>query len=433
MKIPAISVNRKEFEESLLPDNFPKITSLSGMPCIYPITFGSIQNSTKLRTLFEYGLPCMYSGVEMIDPKSVSKMLKNRTFYRPASEVLEILSKYKNTISGMEAQAISLIYGRSKVHKNLNIQEILKEVEPVYHKDLYKKQAPIFHEIGEEIKKLPQTYQDEFLKLMRDTNLRLAKEPLYIPFSSAEFKYKLAKIKETIVQTNNIKAKKVMNKLLKESKRLAPHTNAQTIEYQRKTIGMLDWVLRKSILKDNVQLKELISVSKLRLSEKETVIPFSRKSFIYDLSKILTPLGNENLETKILSIAQKLPTSSQDISAYILKMVLESPEKIGFRLLWPYMASVEHILPRSCGGLDIMANFGGATTRENSARKSIDFVEQLKRRPNTPIYCQKYLDRLIELNNLGVFAKHRINPKYIEDFRNTIYTQSKGKVDLVIS
>ena len=425
--------NRAEFEEGLLPYNFGKKQTLYGKPFIYPITFGGIQNSSKLRILFSYGLPCMYSGVEMIDPKVLSHMLKNKTFFRPASQVVELLNKYKDTISDMEKEAIDIIAKRAKIHPDLNIKKILEEVEAVYIKNLYKMQAPIFHELREIFNQLPENYINEFEALMYDTDLKLTKQPLFIPFSANEFKYKLVKIKETFIQSDNTKAKKVMNKLLKESKRLATHTNDNTIEHQRRTVGMLDWVLRKSILKDDAQLCELISGAKARLANKETVIPFSRKSFIYDLSKIIKPLNNVEIESKIISIAQRLPTSSQDFNAYMLKISSDTPDKIGFRLLWPYLASVEHIFPRSCGGADIMANFGGATTRENSARKSIEFTEQLKLRPNTPLYCQKYVDRLIELYHQDVFSKSRINPKYIEDFRNTILTQSKGQVNLDIS
>ncbi len=425
--------NRREFEESLLPYNFGKIPSLRGMPYVYPISFTSIQNSSKLRKLFEYGLPCMYSGVEMIDPKVLSRMIKNQIFFRRSDQVLGILKKYKNSITGMEANVLSIIDQRSKIKPHKTIKELLVEVEPVYRKKLYKKQAPIFHELKSEFLKLPIEYQEKFEVLMQNTEKRLYKQPIHVPFSSYEFKYKLAKIKDDVIQGDNLKSKKVINKLLKESKRLYAETNESTIDNQKRVVGLMDWILRKSVLRNNPQLKDLIEVSKARLANKETVIPFARKSFIYDLAKIIEPLEDKIFQEKLINIAQKLPTSNQDLSAYILKCATEPSDKIGYRLLWPSLASVEHIHPRSCGGLDIMANFGGATTRENSYRKSIDFTEQLKLRPNTPLYCQKYVDRLIELYHKGVFAKNKINPKYIEDFRNTILRESKGLVDVDIS
>ncbi len=54
---------------------------------------------------------------------------------------------------------------------------------------------------------------------------------------------------------------------------------------------------------------------------------------------------------------------------------------------------VEHILPQSKGGADEMYNFGGAGTRVNADRGNIDFVEQIKRMPETEQNSQK-IDKL---------------------------------------
>ena len=42
-------------------------------------SFG-IANAGKLKTLFSYGVPCMYSGKEMIDPARVQKLMKTDAF-----------------------------------------------------------------------------------------------------------------------------------------------------------------------------------------------------------------------------------------------------------------------------------------------------------------------------------------------------------------
>lgn len=444
MKVPAISLNgvygndpnysmKRNLSGSISLDKYKSIEDLSLMPYYRPLTFTSIQNSSKLRILFKYDLPCIYSGKTMIDPKHFSRLVKSGVFDKPSKEVAELLSKYKNTLSGDEERVTGIISARSKIHPNLNIHDLLKEIEPVYRRDLRKKQSGIFRNIDSEFKNLPQEYQDKFSILMTDTDKRLNERPVLIPFSSYEFKYKLAKIKDKIVTgDNNLKAKKTMNKLLKESKRLSNTTNEKTIDGQIKIIGMLDWVLRKSVLKNNKDLQELIGTSKARLTNKEIIAPFSRKSFLYDLGRIVDDLPEEE-RVKIMQEAFKLPSSSQDFSAYMVKISNESSEKIASRILWPYLASVEHIFPKSEGGADVMANFAGATTRENSLRKSIDFTEQMKLRPNTPYYCQMYVNKLIDLYHQGVFDKYRINPKYIEEFKNTIYEQSKHQINLDIS
>lgn len=442
MKISAITLNsvngynrssvRRNCRDTISLDNLKDIDDLSLMPA-YQIPFTSIQNSSKLRILFKYNLPCIYSGIPMIDPKSVSKLVKSGAFLRPSKEVVEILSRYDDCYSGMEERIMGIISARSKVHPDENLKELLNEIEPVYRRDLRKKQSGIFRNLQEYFKGLPQAYQDKFSKLMLDTDKRLNERPILIPFSSYEFKYKLSKIKDDIVNENDIKSKKVMNKLIKESKRLSNVTNSSTIDNQIRVMGMLDWILKKSVLRNNTQLQELIGNSKARLSNKEIIAPFSRKSFLYDLGRIIDDLPEEKLREKIMQEAFKLPTSNEDFSAYFVKISGEGSDKIASRILWPYLASVEHIFPKSEGGPDVMANFAGATTRENSIRKSIDFTKQLDLRPNTPYYCQKYVDKLITLYHEGVFDKYRINPKYIEEFKETIYKVSKGQVDLDIS
>lgn len=440
MKVPAVNLNNLNNLKSNstshgatkhnMPDNNRQISDLKGMPYVYPVNFTGIQNSSKLRELFSYELPCMYSGVPMIDPKQLSRMLKNQTFFQPAATVVEVLSKYQKSFTGVEAKVFDILKDRAAIHPDKNIQELLQEIEPVYRRRLRKKQAPIFRKLTEAAHALPEKYKRPFKQLMDDTDKKLNEKPIIIPFSSYEYKYKLTKIREDILSKGSLKEKKVMNKLIKESKRFANSTNANTIENQKKVLAFQELILKKSVLKNNEQLKGLIELSKSRLNKEEVILAFSRKSFLYDLIKVIGDSPDKKLRDKLITIAQTLPTSQESVSAYILKTAPETPDKIGHRLMWPSLASIEHILPKSCGGQDVLSNFGGATTRENSARKNIDFVEQLKRRPQARENCQKYIDRLVELYRQGVFYKNGISPKYIVDFRNTIYQQSKHTLKL---
>ncbi len=409
---------------------YPQIDDLSAIPYTYPLTFTSIQNSSKLRLLFRYGLPCMYSGIPMIDPKDLSRLLKNRVFFRPSAEVIEVLDKFKNSFQNFELQLYLLLKERSKVYPDKNIQELLKGVEPIYRRDLRKKQSPIFHELSALSKNLPDEYKYRFDYLMENTYKKLNEKPVIIPFSSYEFKYKLSKIAEDINSGYDVKSQRVMRKLMKEAQRFAPSTVAGNIGQQKRVLKFLDYILKKSVLKDNAQLRSLIDTSLLRLNKTEIVVPFSRKAFLYDLNSVLHNLEDKTLKDEMIKTALTLPTSNESFSAYVLKIASEPSDKIGHRLMWPSLASVEHILPRSCGGENIMANYGGATTRLNSERKSIPFPEWLKMQPQAKKNCQKYLDALIDLYNKGVFEENNINPKYITDFVNTVYVQSGKKLKL---
>ncbi len=409
------------------------LQNLNNIPHIHPVTFLGIQNSSKLRVLFSYKLPCMYSGITMIDPKVLNRWIKSRLFFKKSSEVIKTLQPYEESLTGVELKIYTILKERSKIHPDWTIKQILEELKPVYCRQLRKQQAPIFHELSEIFKTLPEEYNSKFKFLMENTEKKLNERPVLIPFSSYEFKYRLEKIAADIANTPNIKEKKVMRKLLKESKRFSNTTNAKTLDHQKEVLEFLKLILRKSVLKRNERLNDLMTAAQARLNKDEIIVSFSRKAFIYDLLKIIEDLPDKNLQGLIFKTASKLPTSNESTSAYFMKLLSESPEKIGHRLIWPSLASVEHILPRSCGGADIMANFGGATTRENSNRKNIEFVKQMQRKPETPQNCQKYVNRLIELYKQGIFYKIGLSPKYIRDFKNTIYEQSKHLINLDIS
>lgn len=404
------------------------VLNLNNIPSYHPISFGGIQNSSKLRALFAYRLPCMYSGVTMIDPKLFNRWLKSNLFNKPSSEVVKVLTPYEESLINMEGKFWLIIKERAAAHPQKTVKMILEELKPVYCRRLRKQQSPVFHELNGYFQTLPEIYYTKFKNLMIDTNKKLDEKPVYVPFSSYEFKYKLSKIANNIERGSNVKAKKVMRKLGKESMRFSNTTSGSTIERQKEILKFLKIILRKSVLKNNAELNELMDVSKARLDKNEIIVSFSRKSFIYDLLKVIEDIEDDAIQSKVINIAQKLPTSRESFSAFMMKMMSDTPEKIGHRLVWPSLASVEHILPRSCGGPDLMKNFGGATTRENSERKSIEFTAQMKRRPDTAKNCQKYVDRLIELYKQGVFYKIGLSPRYITDFKNSIYEQSRHQI-----
>lgn len=398
----------------------------------YNPSFGAIANSKPLRILFQYGLPCMYTGKKMIDPKSISGLFDSRKLHAPAIESLKYLEPYKESLSGMEKRAFNILNEQSLIYPDKSIAEIFQVIAPKYQKKLRKKQAPIFKELLQAAQKLPSDYHYKFIQFMMKTNQKLQDRPIVLPFNSTEFKYKLGKIKEYMVNRGGKGSKSIL-RLVAEAEKLPKKLTPDNIEQYKEIINNLENIKKSSPLRDSDTIEELLKTAKQRLNGENISMPFSRKSFIYDLAKLLKGLNKPELEERLINIAQKLPTSKENLSAYILKAAGESSNKIAYRLLWPSTASVEHILPSSCGGPDSMKNFGGACNRENSERGNIDFVTQIKRLPHTPENCQKYIDKLIELANDGIFDRNKIDKKYILDFKRTIQLQSKGRIVLDLS
>ena len=155
-----------------------------------PITFG-IANCGKLKALFSHGMPCMYSGIEMIDPKRVQKMLKNHLFDGAASNVVPLLTKFEDNIDGIEKRVFTLIKERAEIYPAKNLKEILETLVPTYNKRIKKKQLPIFEDLIEMSYELPESHRYRFRQFMAETYDKVNNKPIIVPFSTFEFKYKL--------------------------------------------------------------------------------------------------------------------------------------------------------------------------------------------------------------------------------------------------
>lgn len=390
-------------------------------------TFG-IANSCKLKTLFSYGLPCMYTGIEMIDPKKIQTLLNKNAFNAPVSQVMETIQPFEKSIIDVEFRVYKILKKAAKRFPECNLQQLLKNIAPNFRYQLKSEQMPIINEILQVSKELPEDNKYRFQQLIAESEDKINEKPIYLPFSSFEFKYKLDKICEDILQIASPKAIRVMNKLTLEASRLTNDTDNSTIETQQSIIKFLKIILKSSVLKKNEQLKTLLNDSQKRLNYENLATPFTKKTFIYDMNNILKSVKDEDLKNRLINIALRLPTSRNSVAAYIMKFSREPSWKIGYRLLWPNMASIEHILPSSKGGKDEMANFGGAGTRVNSERGNIDFVEQIKRLPDTSKNSQKYVSFLTKLVKKGVFCRKKIPTGYIDDFCNTIAIQSLNEI-----
>lgn len=396
------------------------------------ISFG-YANSGKLKTLFSYGLPCMYTGIEMIDPKKVQKMLKNNIFETSISNVLKRIEPFEKSLQTIELRVYNLLKEQAEINPEKNVNETIQDLVPFHKKELRRRQSPILQELIATSRELPEEYRYKFKQFIDQAIDKLNDQPIKVDFSRAEFKYDLEKIQCDIDKKGNYKASKAMKKLIEVSEFLTTKDIEISIEDKLKTLDFMEIILRSSVIKDNQQLQKLFKLTREKLNGEKMLVPFSRKGFIYDLGKVLTDLPDEDLKEQMIYIAEKLPTSRDTVSAYIMKHRHNPSEKIIYKLLWPSLASIEHIHPRACGGEDTMANYGGACTRANSDRSSIPFTNQIKLIPNVKENCQKYVDRLIELARQGVFDTNKIDKKYIEEFKMAVLEESEGQINLDIT
>lgn len=397
----------------------------------YPvnITFG-LENAAPLKKLFKYGLPCMYTGVEMIAPQTVTRIVNMKLKQMTAKEICNEIDKIAHNLQDREKAVYLEIREKANLEPEKTLKEIMQQLKIEYEHDLIKKQIPIFKTLEAYSYSLPIDLQAQLAQLLIATYDKINHRPIISRFSVSEFKYKLEKIKDDIGKLHDKKALGIIKHFIKMSEEFAPKTNEKNIYSQRKIVSNMETILKRSALRENESLLNLFEETNAKLNEEAILIPFSRKSFIYDLSQIIRKSENPETREAFMKIAEKLPTSTDSTSAYIMKAANKPADKIVYNLLWPTMATIEHIEARFRGGKNVLSNYGGATAAVNSKLQHDEFLKKVERYPDTPKNSQKYLNRLIKYARSGIFEKENIDIKMIEDFKRTIATLSEGTIIL---
>ena len=392
----------------------------------YPfnINFKGEAELEGLKRLFSYGLPCMYTGIEMLDAKVALKFL-NSLQRLSSKSVFEFLEKWEKSflhpeiINQSAKESYFIIKEQAEKMPDSPIRDVLQTLRPQYEKELVKQQLGILNTLKAYSYSLPEEYVNEYNKLLENNADRIMGKPISLDFSVKEFQYKLEQIKKEYHMMRDKNSVATINSILKECQHFLPKTNTKNISKQWKTLIKMEGILNRSHLNKDEALRNLFNDSRLRLNNKKTTIPFSKKAFLYDLGELIVDLPDKDLKRILMTIATKLPTSGDSSTSFIIKYTSKTPDKLIYNYIWPIIATIEHIWPKFSGGPKTeLSNCGGACAKINSERGSLPFYQQTKKKPKTPKYCQKQLDRLILYALNGIFEKERVPVKYIEDYKN---------------
>ncbi len=171
----------------------------------------------------------------------------------------------------------------------------------------------------------------------------------------------------------------------------------------------------------------LSKISKNMLQNKPVVIQFSNKAFQLDLVKQLKGLEKTPIYYRLTDIAKKLPDSASNKNSFIAKHKYSNSETIGFYLLRPSVATIEHIKPTHDKGKNNMSNWALACEHDNNKRMHTKLEEFLVKfdPENIKIYFDEIQEASIEglIDPLDVISE----AKAFEDEGNVTVDLSKIK------
>lgn len=179
---------------------------------------------------------------------------------------------------------------------------------------------------------------------------------------------------------------------------------------------------------------------------------FKRKTFLHELKNILylPVFRNRSVIKKIISEAEKMPQSFESESAFMVKYYRRSPREIVEQLFYEATSTLEHIKPRTAGGVTAPHNLAVACARcNNLTRNNIPMTKFVDMHPEIVENIKKNLRAILNDAKKPVVDENSCsNPRrkravynkmvndrasykdYVSAIARTFQQESEGKISL---
>lgn len=372
-----------------------------------------------------------YTGEPMLESSDLTKMKKRGFFTGTIKEFLKKTKPYAEQFiepKSVEEEVYLKIAEAAKTNPNTTLPELFQSWYKPARSSFRREQKPCFDHIKTLGAMLPQEHAERFFKFMEKIDRKLYDEPIVQEFSIKEFKYKISKTMEKstdIALKNRISMylgllsdhsfvddtpihpsiiKKVFNfKNVKvpyrKSKYYDTHLKPYETDKDAVKIKIIELMRDALAAKGYLKLERICNDNIDMIMGKPVRVPFSNKTFVYDLAEALQDVPDEKLKKQILAAAENLPSSSQSPEAMILKLHDADPDVIGDRLFNPALASIEHFHPDSLGGSDDMVNCGLAKRWINTLRGNEALWAFIERMGFDSKHQYSYADDIVRCNH----------------------------------
>ena len=223
---------------------------------------------------------------------------------------------------------------------------------------------------------------------------------------------------------------KTMNDCLHE---LKPDCLAELRIEQFKVLDDVDATSNKLDAKTALKVREVTTnARKIILEDREDQI-FKRKDLLAEIHEVTKDYPDQKIVEEMWTKASKLPKSTNNFNAFVVKYADRSPQEIAARMLRPSVASIEHIRPANPQSDDVepgdnsMCNFMLAARDWNSGRGNTPLPEFIGRHPDIPKHSQKYIDDIIKAIHKGKLQDYDWYPYVLKE---KLYNESEGLIDL---
>ena len=141
----------------------------------------------ELKGLFNFHIPCLCCGLEMLHPDEYTMILDNHLLAGKTCNVIDILKKYENIMHPVERQVFNMFKSMAAKYPDLDFQQLLLLKKEVHELALVKIQSNIFNKISFYRRILPKKTARALRKLIIKTNDIIFDPEPHKPFSRRIF------------------------------------------------------------------------------------------------------------------------------------------------------------------------------------------------------------------------------------------------------
>lgn len=272
----------------------------------------------------------------------------------------------------------------------------------------------------------------------------------------SEFEENMQPTEKACFQLIKERAKKTPNVSLAEV--LASAKNEYLDELKKDEFRVLDKLdeTAKQLSKSSAKkVKDITLAARKIIATQGPTESFKRKTMLDTIYGLKRQIPEKGAVDNLVKIAQELPTSSDNVNAFMVKYSKRDSVEIGQRLLSPSLGTFEHIKPKSKGGTFKDSNGLLECAGCNNPRGNLAFdkfalespgmlhnipegtdlggkstEEWVAAHPEHKGNLQKHMDIVIKMINDGRIKGY---DKYPEEVAETLNKESKGIIKLDIS
>lgn len=332
-----------------------------------------ITSPSELKTLAQNGfLHCIWCGKPMLHQSETEYLLnKGRRLSRNSENLTKFLTKIKDYLPPEYIKLVKHMSAYAATEPNATFETIIKKMLPQANAKLLHKQFFVFHKLQKLRSSLPVELHKDFDILLQNSKNRVLEIPYESEYSAKEFCYKLNVLAKSV--SSPVRKKKMirfanilMHPTFKEqdskfSKKFhsglyrqlnldpeepANYINSNDKEWKQKVELLVIRELQKLANKEGrSDIVNLCETTKDKINGVPTVVQFSNKAFKYKLGEIVDNLQNKELKKKFFDIADELPSSLDNMYAFIIKNKNANAVVFLQKLFEQSQVTLEHIVP----------------------------------------------------------------------------------------